>query len=366
MYVVLSLSAGGTERLVIELAKRAAARFRVTVCCLEDKGKWAGELESVGIDVVALGRQPGFRPGLARRIALEASRRGVGILHCHHYTPFVYGALSRLLHRSCIVFTEHGRLSDAPPALKRRMVNPILARLASHIYAVSEDLRRHLVAEGFPASRLGVILNGIEPGPAPDVDAIDRARATLGVSPAERAILAVGRLDIVKDLETLLRAMALIQGRSWRLFIIGEGDEGPRLRMLANQLQIETRVTFLGYRQDARTLLPAADLLVNTSITEGISLTLLEAMAARLPVVATSVGGSPEVVLDGETGVLVPPRDSRAVAVAVERLLESAEWRRDLGYAARQRVERVFSLDRMAERYTDVYEELASKLLTYN
>ena len=121
MQVVLSLNPGGTERLVLALVRRLRTRFSMTVCCLEEPGLWAADLQAEGLAVHALRRAPGFHPALGKRIRDIARQVGAGVLHCHQYSPFVYGCLARALSpRLSIVFTEHGRLSDAPPSAKRR------------------------------------------------------------------------------------------------------------------------------------------------------------------------------------------------------------------------------------------------------
>ena len=360
MHVALSLDPGGTERLIVELAKRALGTFRVTVCCLDRVGEWASELEDIGIEVVALDRQPGFHPSLGHRIAQQATRRGVDVLHCHHYTPFVYGGLARVETRGLsVLYTEHGRLSDAAPTLKRRLVTPLLARLANEMYAVSEDLRRYLISAGFPAARVGVITNGIHVGSAPDAEAVRRAKRLLGAIDDRPIAAAIGRLDPVKDLSVLLDAFAQLSQREARLVIIGDGPEAQHLLSHATTHGLEGRVQFLGYRQDVRELYPGVDLLVNTSISEGISLTLLEAMAACVPIVATAVGGTPEVVVDGVTGLLVPPRSPSAVAIALDELLQSPDRRRHMSIAGRARVEEFFTFERMASLYFAAYVRLA-------
>jgi glycosyltransferase involved in cell wall biosynthesis len=360
MHVALSLDPGGTERLIVELAKRALATFRVTVCCLDRPGGWAAELEDKGIEVFALDRQPGFHPSVGHRIAQHATRRGVDVLHCHHYTPFVYGCLARMERRGLsLLYTEHGRLSDAPPTLKRRLVTPLLARLANEMYAVSEDLRRYLLSAGFPAARVGVIANGIHIGSPPDAQAVRQAKRLLSAVDDRPIAAAIGRLDTVKDLSVLLDAFAQLSRREARLVIIGDGPEAERLQSLAATRGLDMRIQFLGYRQDVRELYPGVDVLVNTSISEGISLTLLEAMAACVPIVATAVGGTPEVVVDGVTGLLVPPRSPTAVAVALDDLLQSPDRRHQMGNAGRKRVEMLFTFERMASLYFASYVRLA-------
>ena len=129
MQLVLSLSPGGTERLVIEICKQLAERIEPTVCCLDESGAWARELESLGIPVVALGRRPGFQPALAKQVARLVTAHGIDVVHCHHYSPYVYGLMASLMTHAKLVFTEHGRLSDGEPSRKRQLINPLLSLL---------------------------------------------------------------------------------------------------------------------------------------------------------------------------------------------------------------------------------------------
>ena len=129
MQLVLGLSPGGTERLVIELCKQLRDRIDPVVCCLDERGAWAAELEAVDIPVVAIGRQPGFHPLLSKKIASVIKQYEIDVVHFHHYTPNVYGLLASLLTNVRLVFTEHGRLSDAKPSAKRQLINPLAARL---------------------------------------------------------------------------------------------------------------------------------------------------------------------------------------------------------------------------------------------
>jgi glycosyltransferase involved in cell wall biosynthesis len=358
MHVVLNLSPGGTERLVIDIARRLQPHTEVSVCCLEETGAWAGELAAADVPVMALGRRPGFHPRHGFELARLARARGVEVLHCHQYSPFVYGQIAALVRPSLrVVFTEHGRLSDAPPSGKRKAVNPWLGRLPARIFAVSADLRRHMVAEGFPARRIEVLYNGIEVGPPPTGDDRQRARRALAVDAADLLVGTVGRLDPVKDLRTLITATAMARsaGRPWRLVIVGDGAERAAIADLVHTLGLSDVVGFAGYRGDVRELLPAFDIYANSSIHEGVSLTILEAMAASLPVVATQVGGNPEVVLDRQTGILVPPRDASACFAAIQALADDGARRTALGRNGRCRVLDAFTVDRMMQRYLQAY-----------
>jgi glycosyltransferase involved in cell wall biosynthesis len=357
MQLVLSLAPGGTERLVIEIVRALSPRIESVVCCLDEPGAWADELVAIGVPVLSLSRAPGFHPGLALRLAHILKQRRIDIVHCHHYSPYVYGLLAAVVTPGTrVVFTEHGRLSTAAPSRKRRLVNPVLGRWPGRICAVSADLRNHMIAEGFPASRVDVTYNGIEPGRRSTPQQRSAARAELGIGDDAFVVGTVGRLDPVKNLDVLLHAHALLTSKhpQLRTVIVGDGAERAALETCAAALGIADAVIFAGYRSDVRAVMPAFDLYANTSHYEGVSLTILEAMATALPVVATRVGGNPEVVIDRETGLLVPPV-AGSVADAIASLIHDARRRRTMGDAGRFRVKRHFSIARMVEEYAGVY-----------
>jgi glycosyltransferase involved in cell wall biosynthesis len=254
-----------------------------------------------------------------------------------------------------VIFTEHGRLSDAPPSAKRRVANSVLSRVPHQVFAVSENLKRHIVAEGFSDRRVGVIYNGIDVGPKPTAADHDRTRDLLGLSRESFVIGTIARLDPVKDLETLIRSTAeLNRTRRTLLLVIGDGDERERLERAAHAADGGASSRFLGHRDDARSILAACDVYANSSISEGVSLTILEAMAAGLPVVATRVGGTPEVI-DESCARLVPARSVEAMTAALRELADSPETRSMLGRAGRTRVEERFTLDRMVGEYREAY-----------
>lgn len=361
MQLVLSLAPGGTERLVIEICRQLTDKADAMVVCLDERGAWADELESVGVAVVALRRQAGFQPALSRRIARLINANAIDVLHCHHYSPYVYGLLASVMTNTRLVFTEHGRLSDDDPSLKRRMVNPFLSMLGGTVCAVSGNLRDHMIAEGFPARRVRVVYNGIDPGRR--ATGIERtvARATLGLAHDAFVIGTVGRLDPVKNLPAMLAAHRRVVERhpQAHAVIVGDGTERAALEKAAVDLGVAHAVTFAGYRADVRQLMPAFDVYVNTSSYEGVSLTILEAMAAGVPVVATRVGGNPEVVIDQETGFLVTP-NPQLIADALSRLFSSPRERRLMGDAGRWRVTRNFSIARMVNDYANLYFDLSN------
>jgi len=356
LQVVLSLHPGGTERLLIELVTRLNAEIPMAVCCLDERGAWAIDVERADIRVTALGRTPGFHPTLGRAIARDARQHRATVIHAHHYSPFVYSALSRLWGSKCpVIFTEHGRLSDAGPSPKRRWANQVFSHVPGRAFAVSEDVRAHLLGEGFPSGRVGVIYNGISVGSLPDAGSRAAARTRLGIDDDVVVVGTIGRLDPVKDFRTLLAAMGAVRTeRPSALVIVGDGPERAALERAARELGILDTVRFLGHRDDARAWLAACDVYANSSISEGVSLTILEAMAAGLPIVATRVGGTPEIV-DSSCGRLVPARDPSALAAALSDLAGRPALRRELGQTARLRAETRFTIERMVNEYAEVY-----------
>lgn len=360
LQVVVTLMPGGTEYLVVEICKRLSQEFGMAVCCMEQEGLWAPALQAEGIEVVALGRRHGFRPEIGRRIAQTAAQRGATLLHCHQYSPFVYGRIAKYWNPALkLIYTEHGRLSDAPPPWKRRLVNPILARFDGPIVAVSDELRSYMLASRFPDRRVSVVHNGIAAGTLPSPAERRNARRTLRVDDDEFVAMTVARLDPVKDLGTLLEAFAIVRRDipGARLFMVGDGLERETLAARIARDDLAGCVTLTGYRSDVRALLPAADLYVNSSISEGISITILEAMASGLPVVATAVGGTPEVV-DRTTGVLVPIRHPDRLAAAILALANDRARRGAYGEAGRRRVVAAFTIERMVGDYARMYRRL--------
>jgi glycosyltransferase involved in cell wall biosynthesis len=359
LQVVLSLNPGGTERLVVDLATRLHDEVPMAVCCLDEAGAWAPQVRARGIAVHALGRPAGFHPSLGGRIAALAHAHRANVIHAHHYSPFVYAALSRVWRpRTRIVFTEHGRLSDAGPSPKRRRVNRLVFSHAAHrVFAVSGDLRQHIVDEGFRT--VDVIYNGITPGPLPTSDMRADIRARLDVDHDTLVVGTIARLDPVKDLGSLVAAIAhAAASRPVVLAIVGDGPERPALEAATKAHGLVDRVRFLGQRHDARDWLAGMDVYVNSSTSEGVSLTILEAMAAGLPVVVTAVGGTPEVVTP-ECGHLVAPRQPAAIAEALLAIGRNGPAATAMGRAGRARVENQFTLDRMIADYRSVYREVA-------
>ena len=356
------LRVGGAEVLVARLARKLRERYRFRFVCLDELGTLGEELRAEGFPVEVAGRRPGVDWQLPLRLARMLARGRAALVHAHQYTPFFYALTARLLYRRPpILFTEHGRWLPDYPRRKRIVANRLLLQRRDRVVGVGEAVRQALVVnEGIPARRVGVAYNGIDL--AAFAKPADRAavRRELGLGAADFVLIQVARLVPIKDHATALRAFGQVAARlpHARLLLVGEGQEEASLRDLINRLGLAASVRLLGLRSDVARLLPAADVFLLTSLNEGIPLTVIEAMAAGLPVVSTDVGGVAEVVKDGLTGLLAPAGAADALARHVLRLAADPGERGRMGRAGRERAFARFSEEQMLAAYDRLYREM--------
>ena len=361
-HVVLELRIGGAERLVESMLRAQAARLTVSCICLDRRGTIGEALAAEGFTVHALDRRPGRDWSVAWRIAEIARREGIDILHCHQYTPFFYGALSRLKHRRPrVIFTEHGGIHKRPVKWSRRLFNTALRPWTSAVTAVSPAVAKVLhQVEWLPRQRTEVIGNGVDPR-AVRIDLTQtQARQRLGLDPQARYLVAVASFRPIKGFQHLIDALARVR-RSCpdvRLLLVGDGPERPALEEQIRQSGLQDHVVMPGFRDDIAVWLRAADIFVLSSLSEATPVSLIEAMGVGLPAVVTDVGGNPHVLRPGVTGELVPAEDADALARALVALLENPQRRRLYAAAARETFDRRHHLSTMLGDYASLYRRL--------
>ena len=366
--LVHTLNVGGAEILARQFAERASSEFDFVFACLDSAGVMANELRDAGYVVEALHRRPGFDYQCVRKLAQFCQRHQVAVIHAHQYAPFFYAALARVAawRDLPILFTEHGRDYPDFRRIKRVLANRLLLGRRDRVIGVGQCVRQALIDfEGLPPERVDVIYNGIEVEHYASAAAErQRMRAALGLSDDDVAIIQVARLNRLKDHATAVRAMAKLVQRcpQARLLIVGDGEERSGIEALIAELNLGQQVHLLGTRRDISQLLAAADVFLLSSVSEGIPLTLIEAMAAGLPCVSTSVGGTSEVVADGQTGLLARAGDAADVAVKLALPIRDAGLRKSLGAAGQVRVRELFGDEPMHAAYQQSYRELASRL----
>jgi glycosyltransferase involved in cell wall biosynthesis len=345
-HLTLGLEMGGQEKLLVEFARHFDRdRFLLEVIVLGAPGLLAEEIEACGVPVTALREPDGLRPGLVLKLAALLRSKRIAILHTHDERPHIYGTPAAWLASvGRVIHTRHS-MGVNLTGRQARVVN-VLARLADHFVCVSRDGAARARSAGLGANKVGLVWNGID---------LARFRATGPC--ADGPAVTVARVNPEKDVANLVRAAAQVShtDTAFRVEVAGDGPCLPEVRRLAEELHVADTVRFRGVVRDIPSLLAGASLFVLPSLNEGISLTLLEAMAVGLPVVATRVGGTPEAVEDGVTGLLVPPGDSDALASAIRRLRADPALARRLGAAGRQRVERHFDVVRMVRAYEALY-----------
>ena len=300
------------EVLAARLARRLSGSYRTIFCCLDDIGRLGEQLRDDGFSVYHLKRRSGLNIRSSNRLASLLRRERVDVIHAHQFGPFFYGATARLLaNRPGLVMTEHGRSFPDPPRRTHFLFNRTVLRRGDRIIAVGEDVRRALIEnEGFPPGRVEVVYNGVDTSSFEEsARHRESVRREIGVGAEDFVLMQVARLDPIKDHATAVRAVGRVAERRGdvRLVIVGDGAEAGPIDELIRGLGLEDRVLRLGTRTDVPRLLGAADAVLLTSRSEGIPLTLIEGMAAGLPVVATRVGGVPEVVRTERPASSRPP-----------------------------------------------------------
>jgi glycosyltransferase involved in cell wall biosynthesis len=360
--LLLTLHTGGAEMLAARLALRLSDRHRFVFVCLEESGVIGEKLRAEGYDVHVLGKRPGIDRRAAWRLRAVLRSERVDLIHAHQYGPFFYSSMARWPSgRPPIVLTEHGRTLPDPRRAGHALANRLLLRSRDRLYGVGDHVARALVkVEGFPSHRVGVIYNGINADAFANRGGLrSEVRRELGFGEDDLVIIQVARLDPLKDHSTALRTLEhLLQRRpNTHLVLVGDGPQAGIIQTEIAARGLDRHVSALGLRSDVARLMAGADLALLTSVSEGIPLVLIEAMATGLPVVATSVGGVPELVLDGLTGLLAPTGNDSMLATHVLRLAEDLPLRLQMGTLAQERVRTIFSEDRMVKAYDQAYRE---------
>lgn len=378
MHVVDVLGLAGMEFGVMKLVNGLAqAPIRSSIACLRSRLVAATQILNPEIPIFELHKPPGRDLRSVMRLAALLRKERIDVLHSHNWPTYFYSVMAATLARVPIVLHgEHGREAQAQSGRRTRLCS-WLAYGVTHFVTVSEELARNLVVSWrVQPERVTCIPNGVHLdlfGRPVDEPALRRA---FQLTPDGPVLLNIGRLVPVKDHPTLLRAFALVlKARpDARLLIIGgkAGAEGQHYAAAEAQHRIDALVTSLGIehavrltdtRQDVADLLAMCRVYVNSSSFEGMSNTILEAMASGKPVVATAVGGNPELVQDGVTGYLVPTGDPHAMARRILTLLDDPAQAAALGRSARQAVEHRHSMAGMIAAYRALYQELYSSCL---
>lgn len=357
MQVTYSLDLGGAEIVLLNLVERMdRSRFRPMVCSFQRGGSLKPRFEALGVPVFEVEKKEGNDWRLYSKLARLFWRERVDVVHTHNSYMWLYAGPAGRWAGARVAHTEHSNIPKEKWKLK--WASKGLARITGRIIADSKIVADFMIHEtGLPEKKIQVIYNGVDAGRFEKKHDIAALRRSLGLAEEDRVVGTIARLVPVKNHAVLLDAFDRIAQRikNVRLLIVGDGELRGEMEEKARRLGLQARVHFLGAREDIPDLLPVMDLFVLSSESEGLSIALLEAMAAGLPVVATRVGGTPELVIHGETGLLVRSGHPLELADAITRLLSQPALAAQYGRAGRERVRRFFNLKRMVSEYEGVY-----------
>ncbi|MGH2990839.1 MAG: glycosyltransferase [Solirubrobacterales bacterium] len=360
---------GGGERLAREIITRLdRERFDRTLCV----SRWPpgnqrapavaaalAELDQAGVRFLGLQRGSALNVAAWRSLLTTLRRERVDILHAHKFGSNLWAAILGPLARTPVVIAHEHTWSFEGQPVRRFIDRHLIARRANAFLTVSrEDRRRMIEIERIDPAKLIFVPNGIPPSPTPSGRDV---RAQLGLVPQVPVVGTVCALRPQKALDVLVRAAAALRGRftTLRVLIVGDGPERPALERQIGELRLGETVTLLGHRSDVPDVLRAFDVAVCSSNFEGTPLSILEYMEAGLPVVATRVGGVPDLIEPGEHGLLVEPGDPGALAKALAELLGDHSRRAEMGRRGRERRRREFDIEVTVGRVARIYEALA-------
>ena len=355
MQVTWSLVAGGAETYALKIASGLNPdKYRGLMCAIDQGGALEPEIRGLGIPYFIMNRRPGIEIGLMWRLFKLFKKEHVGVVHTHHFNQLFYSAIGAKLAGARLVHTEH-----SVEYLKRRRLRfalKLLSLLCHRVVAIGSDGARVLSETvGIPERKIEIITAGVDPSEFNESKS--DARRALGFEGSDRIAVIIARLYPEKNHRLLLEAFEEVAQAvpGAKLLIAGEGTERRAIEDEITRLGLSESALVLGVRRDVSRLLAASDVFVLSSDREGLPIAVLEAMAAAKPVVATSVGDLLYLVSNGETGLLVPAGDARAIAGAMIELFNDPERAERMGARARRFIEENYNLTEMIAKHEFLY-----------
>jgi len=369
LHLITSFEIGGTERQAVELLKRLdGERYDVRLAVLRNEGPFYKEIEARFPDLPEFPLTSFYNANALKQLARLRRlmlREKIDILHAHDfYSSFIGAAAARLSGVGVIASQRHLKLSDRRA---HKLGTRLIHRLAHRILVNSEAIRDYIVEhDGAPSGKIVVIRNGVVP--VSRANAHDDVCNELGLDAGTTLVGCVARLQEVKGHRFLIEAAAAVLRTRTRartdvhFVLVGDGMLRSEIEAQAATLGIADHVHLLGDRSDVSRLISGFDLVVLASLHEGLPNAVMEAMTAGVPVVATAVGGTKELITDGETGFLVPPADSAALAERITSALADKELSRRIALRGLDFVKDIFDINKMVESVEALYRELMDEL----
>lgn len=364
-HLLPALPAHGAEQLLLDIVRHMDRdRITLSVCLISEMGPLVREFEAIGIPVYFLPKRSRNDLSVIFRLAALWKKNRFDLIHTHLFTADLWGRLAGLLSWVPIVSTSH-TTSDPNIGHLGRWLDRILDRRNNAVICVSKAVLKYRIHEaGFDPKKIHLIENGIDLDRFRETASKGEMETRLGLPLGRRWAVIVGRLVPLKGHRFLIEALSLLTKdfAQLGLLVVGDGEEEKSLRALTEALGLSERVVFLGLRRDIPDILGISEVLVLPSSREGLPIVLLEAMAASLPVVVTPVGGIPEVVMEGKTGIFVK-QEPGSIAQALRWIFENFDSARTMGKNARLLIEERYDIRTVAGRYESLYRAILSKNL---
>lgn len=364
--VIATLGIGGTEKQLVQLVKNLdRKKYNITVCCLTRGGPLLQEIEQIGIEVVVLNKRYKFDFFVIFRLASLMRKKKTDLIHTYMFTSNTFGRLAAILAWVPIVISSE-RNVDSWKKWYHRVIDRVLSRFTDKIIANAHAVRKFYIEKvGINPKKILTVYNGIDLREFEQIATTQEIKRHLNIDSSRYIVGSIGRLVKAKGYEYYIQAACQVLEKipQTTFLIIGKGEEGENLKRLAERMSISDKVVFIGEEKRVRNVLEIIDVFVSSSLREGHSNVILEAMAMGKPVVATRVGGNPETIVGGQTGILVPPKDFRALARGIIKVLQNEEISKKLGEAAKERIREQFTIEKTIARIEGLYDNFTLKKL---
>ena len=368
LQIISTLDVGGVETQLSELVKRLnREKYNITVCCITRGGLLEGRIKEAGIKLVILKRKFKFDPSIIFQMVRLIKREKIDLVHTYMFTANTWGRIAAVLANVHVIIASERNAIPWRKKILHILIDRFLSRYTDVIVCNSNFIKRvNTKRASISEKKFTVVYNAVDIKQfSPEINS-DMIRREFSMPPGVPVVGMVARLHSCKGHQYLLKAaVEVIKGLPEVKFVlVGDGELREELENSAMRLGISKNIIFTGNREDVPQLIQLFNVAVLSSIHEGFGNFLIEAMACSKPVVATNVGGIPEVVKNEETGILVPPENPEALAEGIIRLLRNKEESRRMGLAGRRRVEQYFDIKLKVRKVEEIYDKLIGEKLT--
>ena len=367
LFMIDELDIGGTEQQILELVRHIdKSRYKPMVCCLRSDGRVADEIRQLGVKVVLLRKRMKFDFFIIPKLMRFIKEERIDIVQTYLITANIWGVLAAKLAGVRWIFASERNVNTSDQGNKHPFADfvfRVLCTLPARIIGNADAVSKYLVEDiNIPKAKVVTIHNGINLDRFDCKVDINRKKSELGLDLRSPVIGVIARLSPQKNHRMLLQATLKVVNTipDLRMLIVGDGPLLGQIKDLCNDLDLASNVIFTGARRDVPEIMQVLDISVLPSLFEGFPNTIMESMAAGKPVIATDVGGNPELVENGKTGYIVPSNDPEVMADAILHLLKNRILLAKLGKAGRRRIEKYFTLDRMVQKTEQMYSVFAT------